>query len=611
MNGEGAIQGASAAFDEPVPGVPDHGLSPAPADVRPGNEAWLVSRKRKILRFAALAGCGMLYSSIFPPLNYSHLAWISVIPLFLLARRRPARRAFADGMVWGYFWALTSFAWLREIEFFIPFGMAFMLGLYPAFWAGMVPIFYRRMLPEPLEGLQPPRSPLWIRQTAFIVVCSALWCLLDWTRSWIFSGLPWNFISASQWKNIPLIQICEFTGVYGLTFILIYFNLALSLAGEGLYKSLRGSTRFQRPVPLIIGIAALMGCIFLGVRSLVSSNLLAHTQQGAAGASVTTLRAAVVQGDIPQMRIPQPGEAEFALEQYISLSHLAVSSDPDILIWPETAVPITFFSGCTFGHFYRFKVSQLQRNAGVPMLIGSTDFAKDISKDTPEEDIPMYNAVLHLDNNTKLLDHYYKQHLVPFGEYTPLGRFYPWIKRKFGMGRDLSAGKRYTLFELKPGVRAAALICYEDIFPYLSREFALRGANIILVLTNDAWYPRSSEPEQHLANSVFRAVETRRPVIRAGNNNGSCLILPNGLIADSISGKVGPEGKFIPSPEASCRGFTEFEVNVLNNPPLTFYSRFGDVFVLACSVVFIIALLDSLSAWRQKKIRSIKSFASP
>ena len=129
-----------------------------------------------------------------------------------------------------------------------------------------------------------------------------------------------------------------------------------------------------------------------------------------------------------------------------------------------------------------------------------------------------------------------------------------------------------------------------------------------VVITNDAWYPRSSEPEQHLANSVFRAVETRRPIIRAGNNNGSCLILPNGLIADSISGRVEGEGKFIPTPEVSCRGFTEFKVNVLHKPPLTFYSRFGDVFILVCSVLVLIAALDSITAWRQKKVRSINSF---
>ncbi|MBN1864056.1 MAG: apolipoprotein N-acyltransferase [Victivallales bacterium] len=601
-------QGLMQERPSPVPGHLVDFLRGTPSS-RPGNEAWVVSRRKKILRFIALACSGMLYSSIFPPLNFSHLAWVAVIPFFLIVRRRPARRAFADGMLWGYFWALTSFAWLREIESFIPFGMAFVLCLFPACWAGLVPVFCRRMLPVPSEDMRPPKAALWMRQTAFVVVCSALWCLLDWTRSWIFTGLPWNFISASQWKNIPLIQICEFTGVYGLSFMLIYFNLALSFAGEGLCKSLHTSARFQRPLPLIIGIAALMGCVFIGARSLVSFNLPAQTRQGGTGAGVTTLRAAVVQGDIEQMRIPQPGDAEFALEQYVSFSQLAASSAPDILIWPETAVPIPFFSGCAFGQYYRFKVSQMQRENGVSMLIGSVDFAKNITCDNAPEGVPMYNAALHLDRNTKLLDYYYKQHLVPFGEYTPLGRFYPWVKQKFGMGRDLSRGNRYTLFDLKPGVRAAALICYEDIFPYLSREFALRGANLIIVLTNDAWYPESSEPEQHLVNSVFRAVETRRPVIRAGNNNGTCLILPSGLIADSISGMVEAEGKFMPTPEVSCRGFSEFEVGVLDNPPLTFYTRFGDVFILFCALVFLVAVLDTLSAWHREKIHSLKSFA--
>lgn len=594
---------------------------------RPGNDAWQVSRKKSVLRVLMLIGSGLLYASIFPPLNWSYLAWVAVIPLFLAVRNRTVFQAWRDGLLWGYFWALTAFFWIREIEAFIPYIMAFVLGMFPAFWAMLIPIFKRRILD--LRSGEIPKAKRkfsWVPEILFVVVCAAWWVLLEWVRSWMMSGLPWNFISASQWRNISLIQICEYTGIYGISFLLIYFNIALVLAGEGLIKTIKKG-KYHRPVPLILGLILLMLYVLLGAMSMLKY----RTPYGAdikENSEIIKLTALVVQGNIPQCRIPRQGEAEFALEQYLKISREGVdgalkkavdkafSSEgttpvtlkPDVIIWPETAVPVPYFSGHPFGTIFRFQISKLQKGNGIPLLFGTVDFGTDFENYRTQDDIPGYNAVFFMDGKNRVVDRYYKQHLVPWGEYTPMGAYYPWIKKKFGMGRDLTHGKKYTLFELKAGVKAGVQICFEDIFPYIARGFVKRGANLLIVLTNDAWYPKSSESQQHMANSVFRAVENRRPMIRSGNNNCSCLILANGVIADTVTKSIGKDGKEVLQPETPSRDYGVFDVGVLKDPPLTFYTKYGDVFVLFCGLLVIFAIMHAIWEWRKEKEQHLAAF---
>ena len=578
---------------------------------RPGNQAFMVSRKMTLLRVFLLILSGAVCSAAFPPLAWSFLSWVSLIPLYLFVSDRTFRGAFCNGFIWGYFWALTSFFWMREIEVFIPFVMALILALFPACWAMMIPVFKRSFL-VPLEiqlqgsgaEMENPGHPklMFLRETLFIIAAASWWCLLEWVRSWFLTGFPWNFLGVSQWKNIPLIQICEYTGVYGISFLIVYFNIAMVFAGKGIRNSIIHG-RYRRPVSLIIGVVILMLSILIGAKSMLKYRSPA---KGAKGKNEhIKLIAAVIQGNIPQCRFPKIGEAEFALNEYVQLSRLAAINKPDILIWSETAVPVPYFSGHPFGTIFRFELSKLQKASGIPLLFGTIDFGTEFSKYSSPEDIPGYNAVFLLDGRNQVVDRYYKQHLVPFGEYTPLGKYYPEIKKYFGMGRDLSAGTRSTLFELKKGVMAGAQICFEDVFPGISRDFVHKGANLLVVLSNDAWYPESSEAEQHMANSIFRAVENRRPMIRAGNNNCSCLILPNGVIADSVSLRQDEAGEYVPAPELSSRGYADFTVEIDQASPLTFYTKYGDIFILLCGLVVVSAAIHSLWIWREKKSVSL------
>ena len=153
------------------------------------------------------------------------------------------------------------------------------------------------------------------------------------------------------------------------------------------------------------------------------------------------------------------------------------------------------------------------------------------------------------------------------------------------MGRDIVSGADHSPVKLAPGVNAGVAICYEGVFGYITRESALRGANILIVLSNDAWYPASSEPEQHLANAVMRAVETGLPMIRSGNNGGSGVVTPSGRFTQCYT----ENGK---RPELwRGRAINKVQVKMSLTPRRTFYVKHGEYFIAILAVLFITSVI--------------------
>ena len=185
-------------------------------------------------------------------------------------------------------------------------------------------------------------------------------------------------------------------------------------------------------------------------------------------------------------------------------------------------------------------------------------------------------------------------HIVPFGEFVPFGREFPVLNRIVGMGRNLSRGPEFRPLEILPGIRAGISICYEDIFPYISRAHVKRGANILLVVTNDAWYPTSNEPVQHFVNSMFRAIETRLPMIRIGNSNYSVVIEPTGHVSQTVFRTA--DGR--PDPGLQKRGCSIMKLSYRNFPEPSFYTRYGNVFIGLCGALFLLVLTAALHGWR-------------
>ena len=556
-------------------------------------EIMITSRWFSLLRFLILFVSGICLVFAFPYFNYYLIAWIGIIPLYLFSRNVRWYKAWIRGYIWGYAWSVASCFWLREIESFIPFTFGFILAFFYAFWAMSVPLAQRYLF-LPIEILLKGHDGIkeyyrthnfYIKECLSALFLASWWCVLEWIRTWIFTGFPWNLMAVSQWQEYPIIQIASVTGIYGISFIIIYFNIA---CGDTILRFVSSFKDFGkrglRPFSLYLAILLITLVFLYGVIQIKTIQMNNKTDDN------VILKAGIVEGDIPQCRFYNVEQAYYALSTYIDLSKKILLFKPDVLIWPESAAPQPLRGRGYMSEKYRYELGELIKEFKTPILLGSTDFG--FGESAKDGILPVYNSALYIDGKGKVVDKYNKIHIVPWGEYTPgentfpFKYIYPWIKKTFGMGRSLSPGVRNTVFCLKKDVYAGVLICYEDIYPKVAREHVLAGTNLLILITNDAWYPTSDEPEQHLAQAVFRAVENGRTMIRVGNCTGSCVIQPTGAITDSLFHKVDKRtGNLIPDPTKRGSGAAIFNVEILKKPKLTFYTKYGNVFILLCGII--------------------------
>ena len=214
------------------------------------------------------------------------------------------------------------------------------------------------------------------------------------------------------------------------------------------------------------------------------------------------------------------------MEKYINLTRLAAFDSPDLIIWPETSFQDYFDADNEMTQ----SVLALARSIGIPILLGANT----------EEGTRSFNSAILISQKGEIAGRYDKLHLVPFGEYVPFSDRFPFLCRLvLGELGEFTAGEEYKIFKLSAisyqlSAKFATLICFEDIFPEISKKFIQKGAQFLVVITNDAWYGRSGAAYQHAACSVFRAIENRVPIVRCANTGYSCFIDSCGRIYDSI-----------------------------------------------------------------------------
>lgn len=547
-----------------------------PASTGPDTVRVRIHRWQTPVSLAACAASGLLLSFAFPPLEWSWLAWVALVPMFVFGPRGPLRERSLGGLVFGLAHGLTLFYWLNEIGFFAGYLLGAVVGLVPALWYVAVANFATH---------SSPTGTHWGGESARILLPAAAWVALEWLRSWLFTGLPWGFAANSQWANSAVLPLCTVTGAYGISFLIVAVNAAV---GRALLHARSAERR-----GLVVSVALLAALLLL----VFALPRLADRWVPSPPPSERSVRVGVAQGNIPQARGRADEVFPVALSVYDRLSRSIVEQEsPDLLLWPETAVPASL----RFNEEYAKTVRRLCQETETPLLIGSTDyrFPEAPAQASAPEDAPDpvgFNSAFLIGPNGVILDHQDKTHLVPFGEYTPFERWLPFLTDWIGMGTSLQPGLEFNLFRLPGDILAGVNICYEDCFPHISREFTKRGAEVLLTMTNDAWYAESAGSRQHLIHAVFRAVENRRPLLRSGNNSDSCLILADGtitgLLYDEASGN-----RFIRAAKA-------YEVRAPAVLPLTFYTRFGDVFAGLCVAVSLLSLLPSGIRALQRKRR--------
>ncbi|MDP2922009.1 MAG: apolipoprotein N-acyltransferase [Candidatus Omnitrophota bacterium] len=432
----------------------------------------------------------MILSSLFlifsfPNFNLSFLAFIGFVPLFFAIEDVSPKRAFLISYISGFIFYLGTLYWLYHVT---AVGLV-ILCLYLALYFGAF-------------GWILTAAGFRIRPYIFLI--PLIWVILEYIQAHLFTGFGWALLGYSQYKNLPLIQIADFSGVFGVSYVIMMVNYAL-------YRALKKSF-FE----IVLAGLALSFVIGYGVAR--------EDSRGYSGA----VRISVIQGNIPQELKWDPDSRDMIMEKYSALTKTAALDYTDLIIWPETSFP-GFFE---IDKDMTDRVLNLAKEIRIPILLGVNN----------ENDSMYFNSAVMISRRGNPVARYDKIHLVPFGEYVPFSRKFPGLhKLVLGELGEFTPGSKYILFklDLSPSTKVnfAALVCFEDVFPELSRQFVKDGAKFLVVLTNDAWYGRSGAAYQHTACSVFRAIENRVPVVRCANTGVSCFIDSRGKIYDSVEEK--------------------------------------------------------------------------
>ena len=465
------------------------------------------------------------------------LAWLALVPLFWSLHGQPPRRAALLGLICGLAYYLPLLYWIVIV--LATYGQApvpiavlalVLLALYMSCYLAAFAF---------LCAKTEKRLPL-------LVFAPACWVALDLIRGRLFTGFPWLDLAYTQYNLTPLIQIADLAGHHGLTFLLVLANALIFTLAASLVRRRAASP------PAIITAAALLLLMALGYSLWRMQTLPAVLAQA------KHLEVAAVQGNIPQDQKWQPAFQRETIDTYLRLSgELFAAKTPQLIVWPETALPFYPYEHPLFLRLH----SELTRPRQTYLLTGAPHREK-VSSDSQ---LTYANSAFLLSPEGLVIGRYDKQHLVPFGEYIPFRRILGFASPLVETLGDFAPGQTNAPL-LCQNSRIGVLICFESIFPEISRKQAEAGANLLVTLTNDAWFGKSSAPWQHLAMGVFRAVETRKTLVRAANTGISAFIDPLGRI------------------EGASPLFAEYARSqpVALMDDLTCYVRWGYLFPWAC-----------------------------
>ena len=485
---------------------------------------------------------GLMITASFPPGDFDWLAWFGLVPLLIALEGTSPSVAFKLGLTTGLahyltliYWVIVALKHYGNIHVIVSLGLLLMLcaylALYPACFAMVVS---------------------YIRDSRFVLLkMASLWVALEYVRAKILTGFPWCLLGYTQYKHPEVLQIAALAGVYAVSFVLVLCN--------ALIYALFLNRHFQRNRAFKWEMAV----VFL-IALFTTGYNYQRISFGEDHQKKTTV--AVVQGNIDQSMKWNPAFQEKTIQIYRNLTRRASRFGPDLIVWPETAVPFFFQDHLEMA----YQVIQAARESKADLVFGSPAYRK------VDGQTVYYNRAYHVSPHGRVSGYYDKVHLVPFGEYVPLKRFLPFVHHLVVSAGDFSPGDKMEPLALT-NVSAGILICFEIIFPELARAQVKNGSHLLVNLTNDAWYGRTSAPYQHFSMAVFRAVENGRPLVRAANTGFSGFINHRGKIMD--------QGALF-SEEVLAR-----EV-VPGQSRLTVYTRFGDVFAVGLLVGIALNLLS-------------------
>ncbi|PWU17037.1 MAG: apolipoprotein N-acyltransferase [Verrucomicrobia bacterium] len=572
------------------------------------------ARRSGLLTRCALAlGVGILQAAAFPNIGIDWLAWLAPGLLMALWLGQTGSSAFRIGYCAGLGHYFVSLYWLLLIP--LPakavaawIAVSAVLALYTASWSWLCwrtfPRVQARAKPDDTvrierrvraRGLQVrsaapvgrvpspgvPESEVSAfktllatncrQRTAWGLICACSWVAIEMSIARILTGFPWNLLGASQYRRLALIQIASVTGVYGVSFLIVWLSVSLAVA---MIRAWRLRALITGVFDLALPTTALLVVVGLGLHRLSQSEPMERE-----------LKLALVQPNIPQRVIWDDREKSNRFQKLLALSQQAAATRPDMLVWPEAALPgvLTRFSLQTY---------EAVTNLVVPnhfwMVMGADDAESKQTQDVAG-DADFFNSAFLIDPSGQLVARYHKRHLVMLGEYMPLANWFPFLNHLWSRKGSFTPGRDPTPFVLPNlGAKMSVLICFEDVFPQLVRSSVSEDTDVLVNLTNDGWFGESAAQWQHAVSALFRAVENGLPLVRCTNNGLTCWIDDRGRLHDVyFPGTQDIYGAGVKLVRIPLRTHEE-------KPSLPFYHRHGDWFGWTCVGIIVGLLLKKL-----------------
>jgi len=507
------------------------------------------SRASRGINYLLALATGVLFALSFPDVAQGWLMFLALAPLLVaVTRARSTWEAFFLG------WIAFTTAWLIMVPWVVrvmshygglPYflgvlifvALALFLGLYGAAFTAIVKRFALR------ERFLP-----WL-------LIPLAWAAIEFARTYLLTGFPWNLAATAIIDYPSLIQIDRAIGPY--------FTGALVLLPSVVIAWVVTQRVAAIARVIVIGALGILMLVWWGT-GLVASKLIARPRGGEA------VKAALLQPNISQEMRWDENNVMTIFGKMIRMTVEAANNGANVVIWPESTVPLSY----TETHFYRSAIEELSREHGVDIILGS------VATD-PADPNRIWNSAF-LASGGQTIGHYDKIRLVPFGEYVPLRRVLFFAEKLVHAVGEFAFGTSDVPLRGKHAYGLA--ICYEVVYPQITRAQIRNGADVLVTITNDAWFEGRSAPAQHLWQARLRAIEGNRYLLRAATTGISAFVDPTGRVIESIP--TGRDGII----------YATFEPRTETTP----YVRFGDWFAwMACAVV-VLALILLSSATRTR-----------
>jgi apolipoprotein N-acyltransferase len=503
------------------------------------------------INFFLAALSGVLLTGSFPKIGLDWLAWFALVPLLLAIANLSITESFRIGFVAGLIHYLTLLYWVvpvMRIYGYLPIYLCIVILLLFAAVLALFPAVFCAALTA--VGRTPLRC---------LIAIPLLWVALEYIRTFVFTGFPWELLGYSQYLRLHLIQIADLFGVYGVSFLIALSNSAVFFAVMFITRKTWRNRRISTSVlvcAIMVLVSGLLLTLIYGSRRIKTTDRLTATSP--------TTRITVVQPNINQAVKWDPAFQASTVKTNNRLSLSAKPENPDLIVWPESATPFYLF----YDKEPTREVLEGIQKCDTDFLIGSPSF------DRRDGNIVYYNSAYLIRPKSKIVSKYDKAHLVPYGEYVPFKRWFPFLGKVVAQVGDFQAGEPGKTLPWEKGA-IGVQICYEIIFPGLSRAMVKNNAVLLINITNDAWFGTTSGPYQHFSMTVFRAVENRRALARAAQTG--------------ISGFIDPAGRILISTPLQEEAVLTRTLPIISKK--TFYTRFGDLFALTCLAGSLFAII--------------------